>query len=135
MAQDWGAPLPDGRRQDLWLHPPRCLIAQAVRRLQVCGGRGTILAPFDRRAVYWPLICPGAPGTVCGSEGGQLREVLPRSDGLLWKAGEPLREGSMHLVAVRLDFSTSSTNAWEDAVRWRCGHAMRGVGVSVPAAV
>ena len=50
------------------------------------------------------------------------------------KASEPLREGSMHLVAVRLDFSKSSANAWEDAVRWRCGRAMRGGGVSVPAA-
>ena len=89
------------------------------------------MAPFNRRALYWPLICPGAPGTVCDQTGGQLREVLPRSDGLLWMAGKPLREGSMHLVAVRLDFSKSSTNAGEDAVRWRCDRAMRGVGASM----
>ena len=70
---------------------------------------------------------------VCVGTWGVGRAIAPGE--AFGRTGEPLREGSMHLVAVRLDFSKSSTNAWEDAVRWRCGHAMRGVGVSVPAAV
>ena len=94
FSRDWGA------EDDMWLHPPYSLIGRVVRYLQTCGGRGTIVVPLDTNAVWWPLVCSSAPGTVAGA-----RWRWRRRRGLLVAGGSrPLPKTRFDLLAVRLDF-------------------------------
>ena len=102
FAVNWDAHT-SGGRPDNWAHPPHCMIAQTVRHMQRCGARGTILVPLDRSAMWWPLVAPGARGSVrVGSH--WLRHVWRKKAGLLLHGGAPMKRCRNHLVAVRLDF-------------------------------
>jgi hypothetical protein len=95
------------RGEDVWAHPPRCKIAETVRRMQICGAVGTILVPNDSTEIWWPLVAPGARGTVTRLMDGrevQMREHYKRGRGLLRCRGRLLPPGFRDLVAVRLDF-------------------------------
>jgi hypothetical protein len=102
------------RGEDLWVHPPRALIGQAISRMQCCRALGTVLVPAMPEAIWWPLVVEGATGTCCYPNthatlaGQPLRRVWKMEDGLLTRGGTPVRAGSHDLLAVRLDFTKSN---------------------------
>ena len=99
--------------EDVWMHPPRHRIAEAIRRLQICEGVGTILVPYDRTVMWWPLVAPGARGTVkvtrADGPSFQRRRVFKRKRGLLRRRERLLPKGYRDLLAVRLDFRPTNT--------------------------
>ena len=111
--------------EDVWAHPPRCKIAETIRRMQICGAVGTVLVPHDRTEIWWPLVAPGARGTVTKTVRGQsveLRRTFDRKKGLLVCKRRSLPPGFRDLLAVRLDFSNEDT-AQSASPRWLT-HAM-----------
>ena len=117
--------------EDVWAHPPRHRIAETVRRLQICGAVGTILVPMDRTQLWWPLVAPGARGTVMsGGQTGKrrhLRRVYKRRRGLLRRKGRMLPKGYRDLLAVRLDFRDCNIAAQN--LPTPLIEAMRGMGI------
>ena len=100
---------------DNWIFPPFSRVGQAVRHLQICRAKGTIIVPNLPNAVWWPLVRAGAPGSVF--RGGkplrlpdkQSPGLLKRRLGLLLAEGaRQLPKGRFDLLAIRLDFSSST---------------------------
>jgi hypothetical protein len=123
FSVDWSLAWPELRQQQAdkrpqcWLHPPQCNIAQTVRHLQRCGGRGTILVPLDRSAIWWPLVAPGARGSVRKGSRWQ-RHLFTKGPGLLRVGGKPQQRCRNHLVAVSLDFANCDISIPERGSRW-----------------
>ena len=106
-----------------WAHPPRAMVGQAVRHMQRCGARGTVLVPLDRKAIWWPLVAPGSRGTVAEDGEPRPRRVFRRRRGLLWRRGVPSPPGFRDLVAVQLDFAGCHTGV-SAAPQWMARAAM-----------
>ena len=107
----------EDRRPKTWLHPPRCKIAETVRHLQQCRGRGTVLVPLDRSEMWWPLVAPGARGSV--REGSTWkRRLFKKKPGLLHEGGRPQRRCRNHLVAVALDFADCDVSLPARGSKW-----------------
>ena len=120
FSEHWGRAPEGGSRPDCWLHPPRALVLQTIRHLQACGGRGTIVVPFDRRCVWWPLVLQRAPWVV-RRDGKALWRRVRRGRGVLCRGGgfdadggagarplmdgRPLAPGHCDLLVIRLDFA------------------------------
>ena len=93
-----------------WVHPPRTLIARTLQRLWKQRAQGTIVVPHDTSEVWWPLVMPGAPGTVPASgkgpcDTGDMRLRMPRWRGLLRKRDKLMPPGYRDLMAIRFDYS------------------------------
>jgi len=99
---------------DNWVFPPFSRVGQAVRHMQHHRAKGTLIVPNMPRAVWWPLVRAGAPGTVFRA-GKPMRlpdrespGLLKRRSGLLLGGGtQRLPKGRFDLLAIRLDFSGS----------------------------
>jgi len=114
FSMDWNAVV-DRHRPNNWIHPPRALANRAIRHLQTCRGRGTLVLPFDRRCQWWPLLLPSSPWVQrCGDV--PMRRRLRRADGLLVRGGRfggaapltdglRLKRGSRDILVVHVDFS------------------------------
>ena len=114
--------------EDAWLHPPRTLIGQTIRRLMISRARDTILVPDKQELMWWPLVVEGATGTCVFPTsnptlaGKPMRKRWAPEHGLLAKAGELMPLGDHDLLAIRLDFReearTSTTSPpWRAAAR------------------
>ena len=100
--------------EDNWLFPPFACVGRVVRRLRDQRAKGTLVAPWYARAVWWPLVSAGAQGVV-------WREELGRRDGLVLRQGSvpvPAARQRYPLMAFRLDFT---------AVARRAGTLTRGI--------
>ena len=94
----------DLRTEMCWVHPPRGLIARVVRQLQKQQAAATILVPIDCSAMWWPLVAPGARGTVVdGAALGRIK--LPMTTGLILQGGVArVPRHYSNLLALQLDF-------------------------------
>jgi hypothetical protein len=113
--------------EDVWMHPPRSQIGRAIRRLQQCRARGTVVVPHDSSEVWWPMVAHGARGTCTWTAPGAtkpkpMRLKFVRRRGLLLTRGKSRPPGYRNLMVVRMDFRTERADtptpgAWH--ARWQ----------------
>ena len=111
----------DDGRPLCWLHPPRCLVARTIDHLRRCGGRGSVVVPFDRSEAFWPLVDEGAPGVLGVT-------TLWRRRGLVSKSGVPCARGFRDLRVVRFDFRGVSNATGVRRIRARIRAALHRPG-------
>ena len=51
FTQDWSS-------QNNWVVPPVKLIVRVIKHFKECRASGTLLVPFWRSSIFWPILCP-----------------------------------------------------------------------------